>query len=1382
MEIGEELRTWLEDKSKQYTARLEFAIKVWQSLDFVYINKHEVICQWLAETLTNVDEELPVSQLQQLFSLRAQPGLVGVATKSALIQALLKRIQDAAPIAGHTHPALIQQLLNFELVQDALRADYDLIMCSYGILFTCYERQLLFCGDDKEMRHADFMLPLLQQLRDYVQRAQNRPRLLKAYTEATLQPLCQLFLQLRERGFCCFEQLAALEMQLTDHLDTSELTTRMSKLPLALHLLVLEAALLNHRYDPVKQFKLINYVLSWSVQWKPEYVDPPEAVITLTTHALESLRKHNIPLQFEEMRKQSAVAFVAEHLLKQISQFRGEHLRQLLMMLCAALRLNPLLIEPNVYQITVWMLCAPKRNDLELRLYAEYLVLLLDMCRRLSRTERFIMQLLKSLREWLSKFELPMSTCNGESKRSRLTSEQEEQPALEQDDDIYLQLLFKTTRPTEAVCCTRDRLAQTWPSQTAGAAFTRLVSQLMSTPSIVIWRMLLHSFADLLVTDSQAVLPVNLNFAIELQATLLSQYLLGTRLAEQVQQHETQVAEQRQHTAQVLCQFGRHLLAREHNRRTMNAFLECVERASCFDLLLAYYWPDGLSQTKLDVEPAQLHKFLPSHEWKLIQQRVHNFGKSLGRQRLQRLELQLIEAGWLLLPNQRAQPCPDALVELVPPQLVAHHLTRAQKQLRLQQQAKQLQHTDLLHDAECVELQTLQLLEDYAASLKEAKIKGTLLSKQLKLLHEDDESALANALRQHCASTKQPALPMDTTLELIEALHQLPLVQLVSRIKSRLWLLIFSLYHDVRRAQLQQQADQLLEQLIDILHFGQPLALYNYFPQLVELLQLVPIDAGAASDAATAAVSSASPPAWRFYETLFGRCIRRLGPGTDVFLASCAQHFRDQLQQSQLDTECRRLLLLAIETLSSGTGVQARRMQRHLQPLLEIYGQFVTHKFRSKKKPPTVYKEFVQQTLSGYAIYLSSCINRAAKQQQQQQQQDEKQKEDKKDVATTTTTVQPIDENFRHICKIYIGHSLNYRNAHAIRLLNVALTHRQLLHLDLDEIEFVLNTYWRQLNADIESASTLDIQCIEPAIKLIIGYKTNEDFLLLLRRLIAQLDGMQRPETAAEHTSLQNVLILLTLFAKCSLSSIKAAMLNEHFELISGNVALRLPPVIDASYRQHVLRLLEAQSALVSNRTVPLSGETLDSILGSMLDINIKRFIIAGGSWSDFVQLHAALSENCLLLLRNHSSLMSDRAAQLTAICQDLVQSIVCYRSERKQAQSLTDAELDGLSELAMKLVTLIAAIAAGPLALAIKRVAPFLLIFTIKQMVATERPTTLFEKVKVHMTRICHELIGICDHRAGHFILRASSEAGAGMYQNLVKEHDKYHKFRGKV
>lgn len=178
---------------------------------------------------------------------------------------------------------------------------------------------------------------------------------------------------------------------------------------------------------------------------------------------------------------------------------------------------------------------------------------------------------------------------------------------------------------------------------------------------------------------------------------------------------------------------------------------------------------------------------------------------------------------------------------------------------------------------------------------------------------------------------------------------------------------------------------------------------------------------------------------WRFYETLFGRCIRRLTAGSDVFLTNCAEYFRQQMlaESNKLPPEQCRLLLLAIETLSSGTGAQARRMQRHLQPLLEIYGQFVAHKFRSVKKTPSAAKEFVQQTLSGFAIYLSSCINRANKQQQEEKakqaeaekenkvEQEEEEGKKKKSKQEKQPEEMAIDENLRRICKIYIGHSVS---------------------------------------------------------------------------------------------------------------------------------------------------------------------------------------------------------------------------------------------------------------------------------------------------------------------------------------------------------------------
>lgn len=173
-------------------------------------------------------------------------------------------------------------------------------------------------------------------------------------------------------------------------------------------------------------------------------------------------------------------------------------------------------------------------------------------------------------------------------------------------------------------------------------------------------------------------------------------------------------------------------------------------------------------------------------------------------------ELQLAQTNWLLLPNQRQEPCSDALLELVPTQLLGH-LSRAQKQLRLQQRRSH-EHMDLWEDAECVELLAMQLLQDYVDSLKADKIQGTLLVKQL--LANADDATLTAALRQHCGSTKQPALPVPSTEQLIKALQNLPLSQLMSSIKWRLWLLIFTLYHDVRCAQLLELANQLLDQLI----------------------------------------------------------------------------------------------------------------------------------------------------------------------------------------------------------------------------------------------------------------------------------------------------------------------------------------------------------------------------------------------------------------------------------------------------------------------------------------------------------------------------------------------------------------------------------------
>lgn len=114
---------------------------------------------------------------------------------------------------------------------------------------------------------------------------------------------------------------------------------------------------------------------------------------------------------------------------------------------------------------------------------------------------------------------------------------------------------------------------------------------------------------------------------------------------------------------------------------------------------------------------------------------------------------------------------------------------------------------------------------------------------------------------------------------------------------------------------------------------------------------------------------------------------------------------------------------------------------------------------------------------------------------------------------------------------------MDYRNPHAIRLMQVALNHRELLHLDQDEIEFVLSNYWTQINEDLyntvqEEKDKLGNKTVEAAIKMIIGNKTNEDLLLVLKTIGDNLEA----------DKIANILNMLNLIAKCPFSTIKGAV------------------------------------------------------------------------------------------------------------------------------------------------------------------------------------------------------------------------------------------------
>ncbi|XP_036341891.1 uncharacterized protein LOC118751230 [Rhagoletis pomonella] len=1427
MSSEEEFLRWLNRSEKSFIENFRFGLKAWNSAEFTLSIKYQLILSWLASKAAKLPaEQIPHDEFDELLQMRAQPGLIDRVTKKEFAEMMLdlakKCLQNSAQQITCIWPKLLYRLCEFEVLQDLYRTDYDIHARVYSSLLHGYELYLKqFTSNQKGLisattrvmnnaKESEFFASTVGNLRDHVKRTGNTKRYDHSYRSFILQPLVRVILLLRTHSLCFFDELLQLERLLTDHLPDEKFVERITILPLPVRLVTLECGIVNRRGVESFLQNLIQHVFKeLHTEVAKQNTTKISLMLTAAAYTLEIFRKYDINLNFKmDLGNQTpTMTYLGEQLLTCIQQCKQTHLREVLMLLCAALRLNPLILEQDIFQITTWMIVAEKNDTEDHILFSEYLVALMDMFRRLSRAEKLVFNLLKSLKEWLNKFEI-LSTRKTPRNLKRKSGEGVETPAKKpkpfiatsNDESTYLHIIFKefyNIEPRSTINSTNicegnfPYLRAAWPTESVGVAFSKLITGLVSKPALVIWRSLLYSLKELLeklLNQPDAMREENNLFLLDLHSALLCQYFSGCRLVEQCDKFSNEVDEQIRVTERVLAQYGRLLLSQGHNSRTTCAFLECAFYVTNFELLLYYYRPDGF-ESDLLLRSEGIHAFLNPEEWTSLQERVQSFGKSQCKFLFNRLMLQRAQAQSLvqassniksvdlqksLLTSLADGQLPGELARLlqqVPStKWFVSHLKEKQKDSILQQ---------LLDAPTAIKAiaEDLALLETLAVALGArlsqifgAAAKGSILATLNcsfdtlnAYIHADQNMADKELLKLiaivdghaagDCKLSQQP--DVEEIQKIISLCRQLPLGHLRKQSKIFVFTLFLAFYSDLNRlnsTDFEKIAEEVFEIMIDFLHFGQHVPIFKYFA-LTTIFKILPVSG-----------------AWQFYEYVF-HTIKCEEKGSEQFLTSYASNLEStQSSDTKLSDDQRRLLLIAIETLTALGGPAAKRMRKHFERMLAIYSNYITAYFSNHAEKVNTdtsvdshakkYKRFVEKTLAGFAPFANALLTNASA--------DNAKGENKSGVI--------VNDNFRRICKIYIGHSMDYRNPHAIRLLQVALNHRQLLHLDQDEIEFVLSHYWEQLNADLNASNLIEANALkttEMTVKMIIGNKTNEDLLLTLHSLAKNLDDLKE---------FRNILRCLELVAKCSFSTIKGAIFNEKFKSITCNIILRLVKDEKQQFvdKEQVFAILAAQQSLVENKMIPISMDTIDDILAFLMDINIKRFALSENNLSTFKRLHWSMTDLVGGLIRQRHVLLMDRVPQFTHIFKDLIQSIVWYKSDRQKDAALSSTELEDLAELAMKVEALMHLIAAH--SVHVKRVAPFVLTFVIGLMVANKRATTLYPKIKTHIDNVCYDLIGICDHRVGRFILRCSNEAARQVYELYVKDHKKYHKFKGKV
>lgn len=456
--------------------------------------------------------------------------------------------------------------------------------------------------------------------------------------------------------------------------------TELFDAPIHTFLLIFETILQAYRHDVCLRSAFISWLFDNYFGRDGTRFQDVRQMLDALSYVMCVMRKHDVHLNFD-VGKQKASVFIGKHLETIFDDWHETAFGETINLVIATLTANPMILEHALVKISVKCMLMPKNDDTTMQRFTQMMQLVIDVYRRLSRAQKFVTNLIRSVFDELAAVKLSRKLKRKSMVSSTLASRKKMKlnggelnggDGLEHDqgaDDIpsatsYLNMLLNNVQlPTEtksdgAVLTTIDETLEQYPCIefawpiAVGHTFGNFISSLMSKPSLVVCKTLIFTLNDYVGLLKEGRNDENTLFLIEFASALMCQYFSGTRLAEHTEKQSDAIESNRRLTHDVLKEFGMAILNQEHNIRTMNAFLKTCFHTSHFDLLCWYYCPDAMQSDMSRVAIAKLadnvHPYLGTQEWTLIEQRITNFGRDECRANINRLYLQKIKASLLL--------------------------------------------------------------------------------------------------------------------------------------------------------------------------------------------------------------------------------------------------------------------------------------------------------------------------------------------------------------------------------------------------------------------------------------------------------------------------------------------------------------------------------------------------------------------------------------------------------------------------------------------------------------------------------------------------------------------------------------------------------------
>lgn len=643
-----------------FVDRLNFGIKVWNSIEFVLLTKQEIVVDEFCNNLPKLRKEIKKSgddgeykerawqKIVEFLGYSYSSGAVGVLVKEKLIKTLTTEAEISIKekdLSNDISSALLITLQNAS-IQNYYKSNVVEFARFLGvnIRYLTALMQSEMITSDRSKTHEEHIGELFGALKSFIKQTPFLDDFKSAFAAHILPAICELVTIAQNRKLNSKSELLTLLQELYfDGNQTAQLKQYFSGITsknktfneifeqsMHVFLTVVEAVILSFRNDSEVLQAFLNYLFNENDGiFRKQTDDSTQTQLNGLAIFILLLKKYDVP-RFFQVDSMKANAYLCKQIEYFVNAYHLSHMYEVLNLLCAVMKLDSMILEHSICQIAVKFMFVAKKEETVWNKYEEFMFLMIEMYRKLARAEKFISQLTKNLYEALSTVKLSKklkrsfnsSFIEGSTPTKKLKTAGQDDNSAEMEvdktstkrpDDPFVKLF------EENILQECDRLATKldWRRNTIGpnyiwndiafafspaicSAYTRFISGLVSKPSLVVWKTLMFTLKDYVqqLKESDGKCTENCIFLIEITAALLSHYFMGCRLAEQSDKNWDAIEKNRNATREIFGEFGHAILNQEHNYRTMNAFLKLCHSASNFDLLCFYYRPDSMRESE----------------------------------------------------------------------------------------------------------------------------------------------------------------------------------------------------------------------------------------------------------------------------------------------------------------------------------------------------------------------------------------------------------------------------------------------------------------------------------------------------------------------------------------------------------------------------------------------------------------------------------------------------------------------------------------------------------------------------------------------------------------------------------------------------------------